>query len=499
MKKLSDILQGLKYRCDTDISDISVSEVVYNSKKAVEGALFVCLRGARSDGHAFARDAYERGARIFVCEYKAELPSDAVVIETENTRVALAVISANFFSHPEKKLFLIGITGTKGKSSTCAMIFHALNASGIKTGSIGTYGVCIGTETEPTDNSTPESYELYRIFDKMVKSGIKTAVMEVSSQSVFLERIHGIFFDVAIMTNLSPDHIGKNEHPDFEHYKSCKKELFRRAKYSVLNLDDKYCGEFADYATGEKIFYSAAKKADFYAENAEKSSRLGRYGISFTACHADESVQTALPFPGMYSVYNALASMAACNICGVDMAHFAKAVRDVSVPGRFEYVDTDDSGATYVIDYAHTGASLRSVISAVREYEPKRILCVFGSVGGRTELRRKELGEAADRYADFSIITADNPDYEEPQKICLEIADAMGDGKYEIITDRESAVRRAVHLAEDGDIVIFAGKGHEQYQLINGKKIPFSEKEIIISAANEKAKSKKTPYILQTK
>ena len=491
MKKLSDILQGLEYRCKADISDILVSDIAYNSKKAKKDSVFVCLRGARSDGHNFARNAYENGARIFVCEYEICLPPDAVIIETENTRIALAHISANFFSHPEKKLFLIGITGTKGKSSTCAMIYHALNAGGIKTGSIGTYGVCIGNDTEPTENSTPESYELYRIFDKMVKAGIGTAVMEVSSQSVFQERIHGLVFDIAIMTNLSPDHIGKNEHPDFEHYKNCKKALFGRTKCAVLNLDDKYCGEFADGASGKKIFYSAFEKADFYAEKIEKYTCDGKFGISFIAHSERTAADISLPFPGIYSVYNALAAAAACNIRGLSIADFAKSAQGVSVPGRFEYVDTKDTGVSYIIDYAHTGASLRSVTSAVYEYHPKRIICVFGSVGGRTELRRRELGEAANKYADYSVITADNPDFEDPRRICFEIAESMDNGKYEIITDRESAVRRAVDMAEDGDIVIFAGKGHERYQLINGKKLPFSERDIIKEAANAKAEAKK--------
>ena len=224
MKRLTDLLSGIKYSSASDISEAAISDIVYNSKKASGGALFVCMRGAVSDGHRYARDAYERGARIFICEHETGLPDDALCIKVENARAALADISANFFDHPERKLHLIGITGTKGKSSTCAMIFHALNSFGIRTGSIGTYGVCIGDTIEPTENSTPESYELYRIFNKMVHAGLDTAVMEVSSQAVYQERIRGLTFDTAVMTNLSPDHIGKYEHPDFEHYKNCKKE-----------------------------------------------------------------------------------------------------------------------------------------------------------------------------------------------------------------------------------------------------------------------------------
>lgn len=486
MKKLTDLLSGIKYSSASDISEMTVSDIVYNSKKAFGGALFVCMRGAVSDGHRYARDAYERGARIFICEHEIDLPSDAVLIEVENARAALADISANFFDHPEKKLYLIGITGTKGKSSTCAMIFHALNSCGVKTGSIGTYGVCIGDTREPTENSTPESHELYRIFDKMVRAGLDTAVMEVSSQAVYQERIRGLTFDTAVMTNLSPDHIGKYEHPDFEHYKNCKKELFRRCEYAVFNKDDAYYEEFSSYAKCGQAAYSALGSADFYARDIEKAVHDGRFGISFTAYDGHGKAAVALPFPGIYSVYNALAALAVCRRRGIGLHEFAQSVRTVSVPGRFEYVPTNDSGVSYIIDYAHTGASLRSVLAAIYEYHPRRIICVFGSVGGRTELRRHELGEAANKYADYSLITADNPDCEDPEKICRDIASCMDFGKYEIIADRESAIRRAVSMAQAGDIVLFAGKGHEEYQLIRGEKVPFSERKIIEQSTKEK-------------
>ena len=486
MKKLTDLLSGIKYSSASDISEMTVSDIVYNSKKAFGGALFVCMRGAVSDGHRYARDAYERGARIFICEHEIDLPSDAVLMEVENARAALADISANFFDHPEKKLYLIGITGTKGKSSTCAMIFHALNSCGVKTGSIGTYGVCIGDTREPTENSTPESYELYRIFDKMVSAGLDTAVMEVSSQAIYQERIRGLTFDTAVMTNLSPDHIGKYEHPDFEHYKNCKKELLRRCEYAVFNKDDAYYEEFSSYAKCGQAAYSALGSADFYARDIEKAVHDGRFGISFTAYDGHGKAAVALPFPGIYSVYNALAALAVCRRRGIGLHEFAQSVRTVSVPGRFEYIPTNDSGVSYIIDYAHTGASLRSVLAAIYEYHPRRIICVFGSVGGRTELRRHELGEAANKYADYSLITADNPDCEDPEKICRDIASCMDFDKYEIIADRESAIRRAVSMAQAGDIVLFAGKGHEEYQLIRGEKVPFSERKIIAESANEK-------------
>lgn len=486
MKRLTDLLSGIKYSSASDISEAAISDIVYNSKKASGGALFVCMRGAVSDGHRYARDAYERGARIFICEHETGLPDDALCIKVENARAALADISANFFDHPERKLHLIGITGTKGKSSTCAMIFHALNSFGIRTGSIGTYGVCIGDTIEPTENSTPESYELYRIFDKMVHAGLDTAVMEVSSQAVYQERIRGLTFDTAVMTNLSPDHIGKYEHPDFEHYKNCKKELFRRCGYAVFNKDDAYYEEFSSYAKCGQATYSALGSADFYARDIEKSVRDGRFGISFTAYDGQGKAAVMLPFPGIYSVYNALAALAVCRRRRIGLPEFAQSVRTVSVPGRFEYVETNDSGVSYIIDYAHTGTSLRSVLAAIYEYHPKRIICVFGSVGGRTELRRRELGEAANKYADYSVITADNPDSEDPEKICRDIASYMDNGKYEIIPDRESAVKRAVGMAQEGDIVLFAGKGHEEYQLIRGEKLPFSERKIIKQSTKEK-------------
>lgn len=488
MKKLTDLLSGIEYSSVSDISEVMVSDIAYNSKKAFGGVLFVCMRGAISDGHKYARDAYERGARLFICERDIGLPEDAVCITVKNAREALAIISANFFDHPERKLFLIGITGTKGKSSTCAMIFHALNSCGIRTGSIGTYGVCIGDAIEATENSTPESYELYRIFDKMLQAGIDTVVMEVSSQAIYQERIRGLIFDIAVMTNLSPDHIGKYEHPDFEHYKNCKKELFRRCKYAVFNRDDPYYEEFASQAVCEQVSYSAFGDADFYAQNIEKSAVDGRFGISFSAYdkRKDKEASIALPFPGIYSVYNALAAIAVCRSRGIKLHSFSEAAHNVSIPGRFEYVETNDTGVSYIIDCAHTGTSLRSVLAAIYEYHPRRIICVFGSVGGRSELRRHELGEAANKYADHSVITSDNPDNEDPEIICRAIASRMDSDRYEIIIDREAAVKRAVGMAQSGDVVLFAGKGHENYQLIRGNKVPFSERQIIMQTANFK-------------
>lgn len=488
MKKASEILSNVEYRViSVEKPDyLWIDDLVYDSRKARNGTAFFCLRGFTSDGHRYTDDAYRRGARLFICEEELSLPSDAVQILVSDSRRALATCSANFFDHPERSLKIIGVTGTKGKSSVTAMVFRALNQNGIPCGSIGTYGACIGDETLPTENSTPESYELFRFFDLMRKRGIENVVMEVSSQGIYLNRIFGIEFFACLMTNLSPDHIGPKEHPDFDHYKNCKKSLFDHCTYAVFNADDAYYAEFSSAKCIKKTF-SVLQSADYQATDIEREKENNRFFVSFLCHHGDSHIPIRLPIPGVYSVYNALAAAALCELLGVSLKKFGRSVSSVAIPGRFEYVGKPGDDPIFILDYAHTGESLGSVLYSLYEYSPQRIICVFGSVGGRTELRRKELGEAAAEYADYSVITSDNPDWEDPARIAQDIAAHLDPEKYTIIPDREQAIRLAVEMAKPGDVVLFAGKGHETYQLVQGKKIPFSEKEVIIKALSEKS------------
>ena len=470
--------------------NLPITDIAYNSKNAAGGVLFVCLVGAVTDGHRYASDAYLRGSRVFVVEKDIALPEDAVILKVENTRRALALLSAEFFDHPEKKIKVIGVTGTKGKSTIAEMIRHILEENGIPAASVGTVGVRIGERFTETANTTPESYELFRIFSDIEKMGIRHAVIEVSSQGVKLDRIYGIPFHIAVMTNLSEDHIGDMEHPTFEDYKECKKELFRRTNAAVFNADDDYFEEFSVVASVPAYTYSTSEAADFSAKAISPVMTENGFATSFILESASAKTEVILPFPGKFSVSNALAAIAVSKLLGIHEEKAAEALATATVKGRFERIATPIAGVTFVIDYAHNGESLSAALRALRAYAPNRLICLFGSVGGRTEIRRRELGIAAAEYADFSILTDDNPNRESSADIIRDIEKHMNGAPHISIPDRKEAIEYAVSMAKEGDIVLFAGKGHENYQLIDGKKLPFSEKDLILAAADKISISK---------
>lgn len=468
---------------DIPSPEMPITDIVYNSRKAQSGVIFVCIVGAVADGHRYAADAYEKGTRVFVCEKPLNLPNDAIIFRVSDTRQALASLSAAFFDHPEKKLRIIGVTGTKGKSTICEMIRHIFCKNNIPAASIGTVGIRIGEMLTPTGNTTPESYELFRIFADMAEKGIRYAVIEVSSQGIKLDRIFGISFFAAIMTNLSEDHIGGAEHPDFEDYKACKKRLFERCENAIFNLDDPYFEEFYAVGNAKKMAFSIKENTDFSAKALVPMMTENGFGTSFVLTQAFARTDLFVPFPGEFSVSNALAAIAAATLADIPVEKASAALPTVCVGGRFEIIPTEIKGATFVIDYAHNGESLSAALQALRVYRPNRLIALFGSVGGRTEVRRRELGIAAAEYADFSILTSDNPDKEPPLDIITDIEKHMQNAPYIAIADRKEAIEYAVSIAQAGDIILLAGKGHEKYQLINGKKIPFFEKEILLAAA----------------
>ncbi len=459
-----------------------IKDIVYDSRKAAPNTAFVCLVGAKSDGHKFAQMAYDKGARLFFAQKDLALPEDAKVILCEDTRIALAELSRQFFDYPDKKLKIIGITGTKGKTTTSNIIAQILNKSGKNAAVIGTNGIIINGVRTPTVNTTPESYELYRSFNDMVNAGCDHCIMEVSSQAVKLNRIHGIEFDVGVFTNLSPDHIGEFEHPDFEDYKNCKRTLFTDygTDYIVYNGDDEYALSVVGGARCEKASVSIGGNGDFSASSITYFRSPGNIGVSFE-CQADgKTFPVALSFPGEFSVYNALTAIAVCARLGLGAARITKTMRHIRIKGRFETHELP-CGATVVIDYAHNGVSLKAALTAMRIYEPTRLICLFGSVGGRTRMRRAELGLVASRDADFCILTSDNPDNELPSAIISEIATyfTAGTCPYVAIPDRKKAIEYALSHAQKGDIILLAGKGHESYQLICGVREHFSETEIV--------------------
>ncbi len=461
-----------------------VSDVVYDSRKATFGTLFVCLRGAVTDGHKFAPKAYENGCRHFAVEQRLELPDDAVQYVFDDTRVALAEISAEFYGYPAKKLHIVGVTGTKGKTSVSTYIYTILNSVGLKCGFIGTTGVDYGPNEahEKTVNSTPESRELHRIFAQMVDVGCKYVVMEVSSQAYKTGRVHGIRFDYGIFTNLSHDHISPVEHPDYADYRRCKSMLFENADCAVLNIDDEASEFMAERSHGRIITCSAAKSADYSVSTPTQWRDESSLGIDFTL----NGVKLRVMTPGGFSALNASLAAAFARDVGIAWSEIHVALASAVVKGRFEIVPALPY-ATCIIDYAHNEVSLQTALRTLADFKSGRIVCLFGSIGGRAELRRSGMAKVAAQYADFTIVTSDNPDFEEPEKIIADIVAGLDGAPHVAISDRAEAIRYAIENARSGDIILFAGKGHEDYQIIEGKHVPFCERDLILRFAAERS------------
>lgn len=487
---LAKILADLQYKVadGKNIENIEISDIVYDSRKAALGTMFVCLKGAVSDGHVFANSAYLSGCRVFMVGHKIELPPDAVQIIVESTREGLAYASAAFFEYPARSLMIIGITGTKGKTTVAALIASILKAGGINTAYIGTTGIEYCGECFPTKNTTPESYELHKAFANMVKRGVSAVVMEVSSQAVYMKRVAGLSFHIGVFTNLSHDHIGGVEHPTFEHYMECKAKMFSQCKYGIFNSDDAHYTDMLKSARSINSTYGTFEgiSHDVSAKELKITKTGNTFGIEFI-CHTILGKHKyELRMPGEFNVYNALAAISVAERMGISSEIIGEALYSATVKGRFEIVDALPDAVT-IIDYAHNGLSMRSALETLRKYEPKRIVVLFGSVGGRSQSRRAELGEAASKLADFCIITSDNPDFENPDEIIADIEKSIGNScPYVAITNREDAVKYAIDNARDGDCIFFAGKGHEDYQLINGERVPYSERELIIAAAENR-------------
>lgn len=501
---LEPILSRISYTCPADISRVEIDRIEYDSRRVLDrGTLFVCLSGARLDGHSYVRQVYARGCRTFLVSRPVELPPDAVVIRTDDTRDALALISADFYGRPAEKLHLIGITGTKGKTSTALMLQSILNGSGHPCAYIGSNGVIIRDRTIETVNTTPESRDLHCFFDIMVREGMEYAVLEVSSQALAHSRVRDITFETTVFTNFSPDHISPVEHPDLADYMGAKARLFTEHTGSavIYNADDPLWEEIIGASSAQKIACAVESEADFSAWEIEPYRSRTALGISFS-CHAQGGrMPVQLLTPGEFSVLNALEAIAAAAQCGVSPADAAEILARTPVRGRFELVEALPE-RTFILDYAHNGLSLRSALTVLREYHPDRLICLFGSVGGKSQNRRAELGAAASALADYCILTSDNPDYESPEAILEEILQHF-DKKcpHTVLADREEAVRYAVRMSRPGDIILLAGKGHETYQLVEGKKVPFSERAIILqecTAMEEEWSEQKQAARMQT-
>jgi len=480
--KLSDLLEKLNYECIQGTTEAEITAVEYDSRKEIiQGSVFICIEGAVYDGHKYAAQVAEAGAAALITSKAVTVPTgqNVTVIRVEDTRYALAFISAAWFGHPAEKLKVIGITGTKGKTTTTYMVKSILENAGFKVGLVGTIESIIGETHIHAENTTPESYLLQEEFAKMVDAGLDIVVMEVSSQALKLHRTQGFIFDYGIFTNLEPDHIGANEHASFEEYLSCKGRLFKQCRVGIINGDDVHMEQVVEGHGCELETYGTGENCMLRAERIALVHKPGVLGVDFhVAGLMDFDVE--MPSPGRFSVYNALCAIAICRHFRVDIPAIQNALQSVKVKGRIEKVDISDK-FTLLIDYAHNAMALESLLTTLREYEPKRLVCMFGCGGNRSRQRRYEMGEVSGRLADFTVITSDNPRYEEPQAIIDDIKIGIGrtEGSYVEICDRKEAIAYVISHAREGDLIVLAGKGHEDYQEIKGVKYPMDERDII--------------------
>ena len=481
MAVLKDFLSKIEYECIRGTLDREVADIVYDSRKVTPGSMFICITGAIQDGHGYAAAAVQAGAGVLMVEKEVELPeeADVTVIRVRDTHYAMAFASAAFFGNPAQEMKIIGITGTKGKTTTTYLVKSILEHAGRKVGLIGTIEIIIGDTHIHADHTTPESYLIQKYFRQMADAGCDTVVMEVSSQGLMLHRTQGFIFDFGIFTNLEPDHIGKGEHKDFDDYLHCKSLLFKQCRVGIVNHDDEHWEAVTAGHTCELETYGIDTEADLRAENITFLREAGNLGMGFRVTGL-MNLPVQIATPGKFSVYNALTAIAICRHFGVREEDVKAALLAAKVKGRIEPVKVSDE-FTLMIDYAHNAMALKSLLSTLREYNPHRLVCLFGCGGNRAKSRRYEMGEVSGQMADLTIITSDNPRTEEPQAIIDDIKTGIGrtDGSYVEICDRKEAIAYAIAHGEPGDIIVLAGKGHEDYQEINGVKYPMDERVLI--------------------
>lgn len=470
LAKLLENIDVLENRLDLETE---ICDVCYDSRNVKKGDLFVAIRGYATDGHKYIDKALEQGAAAIVCEETSEnIP--AVIVK--NSRKALAQIGANQFDHPAQKLKMIGITGTNGKTTTTYLVKHVLESVGAKVGLIGTNQNMIGDEILETERTTPESYELQALFDKMVKAGCTHCVMEVSSHSLVLDRVYGVPFEVGAFTNLTQDHL--DFHKTMEEYRKAKAILFTMCKKGILNMDDTASEKIMLDATCPIITYSAHNdSADLIAKNIE----LNADSVNFDVNIQNENAHVNLGIPGKFTVSNALTAIGVCHALGVSLEKIAEALKTAQgVKGRVEVVKTD-TDYTVLIDYAHSPDGVENVLKAVRGFTKGRVIALFGCGGDRDRTKRPKMGAIAANLADYCIVTSDNPRTEDPKLIIDDIIEGMKDSKtpYEVIVNRPEAIFAALKMAKKDDTIVLMGKGHETYQEINHVKHHMDEREIV--------------------
>lgn len=488
---LSKMIEKLDVTVVCGSTDKEVLGLTSDSRKVQAQGAFVCIVGAVSNGHTYINDVVCKGAKTIIVQEGTNLDTfismemledkKVTVLSVRDTRLAYAYLSAAWFDYPASKLKTIGVTGTKGKTTTTYMVKNVLESCGHKTGLIGTIEAIIGDEHIPAHNTTPESYEIHSLFAKMVEAGCEAVVMEVSSQGLMLHRTAGIQFDIGVFTNIEPDHIGPNEHSSFEEYLSCKALLFKQCNVGIVNGDDAHVEDVIKDATCRIEKFGMGMDCDLYATDIELLHDEGKIGTNYKV-NGLVNEDISLLMPGQFSIYNSLCAIAVTRHFNVQMDKLKSALYNVKVKGRIELVE-NPFGFTIMVDYAHNAMALESLLNTLKEYN-KPLITLFGCGGNRAKSRRFEMGEVSGRLSEMTIITSDNPRDEEPESIINDIITGISktSGKYISIIDRKEAITYAVNNARPGDIIVVAGKGHEDYQEIHGVRHHMDDRELIVEA-----------------
>ncbi len=476
--KLSEIVKGIEEIKLVNPLDVEVSSIAYDSHKVTKDGMFIAIAGFKEDGHQYVMEAIQNGARVVVVEEGhidvSQIPSDVVVVTATDTRLVMPQMACNFYEHPSRELKVVGVTGTKGKTTTSYMIKSILEHAGKKVGLIGTIAYFDGENWIDSERTSPESVDIQRLLRAMVNHGVNVAVLEVSAHSLSLHRVDGISFDIGIFTNLSQDHM--DFYQSFEEYFNAKAKLFAMCKEGFVNSDDMYARKIMNIASCPMTTYGVDNNPYVSARDIIITNSYADFKMPFNKIIE----RIKVPIPGRFTVYNSLAAICAAIKLGAGVEDVLEGLATVKVPGRSEVVPCTRN-YTILIDYAHTPDSLENILRATKSYTKGKVICVFGCGGDRDKIKRPMMGEIAGKIAGYTIITSDNPRSENPEEICKEIEEGIKNtkGKYRVIVDRRKAIEHAIRKAEKGDLILIAGKGHETYQEINGEKIPFDDRVVV--------------------
>ena len=480
---LRKLVENVDYELIKGSLDVDISDIKDNSNKVEKDDLYIAKVGFTADSHKYIPDAIKKGAKVIIIEKDVEINEDVTVLKVKSSRQAMAEISAAYFKYPSKDLITVGITGTAGKTSTSTILKKMIEENGEKAGLIGTIGAYIGKRKIPLHNTTPENYDVQRLFREMVEEGCKYAIMEVSSQGLKMHRVDGFTFDYGAFTNISNEHIGPNEHESFEEYMNCKSLLFQKCKKGIINVDDKNWQNIIENYTCEIIKFGInSENVDMRAKDIKFIMNEKFLGMGFdTTGKINDKFEVAIP--GRFSVYNSLCAITIANELGIKVLSMKRALESAYVKGRMELAVSNEK-YKLIIDYAHNEDEMTNLMETIMEYKPKRIVCIFGGGGNRAKDRRYDMGEISGKYAGLTILTEDNPRFEEIESINNDIIIGLNksSGKYIIIEDRQEAIEYAMKNALEGDIILLIGKGHEQYQEIKGVQYYWDEREAVKKA-----------------